>query len=354
MRDSQQGWSTGARAARVLGLVTTVTTIATVVTGATTALGARPAGAQGAARDDSLLVSPAWVAAQLDSGAARIRRGRAPDVVVVQVGSDRGVWRAGHVPGAAFLLAGEVSESRDSVPSELPPRPVIARTFALAGVHDGARVVLYGEAMPVARAALALAAIGHERVSLLDGGLARWKAEGHPLATNEERAVRRPLTVRPPRDSLLVDAQWVRARSAGGSATVLDVRTADEFAGAGPRRMDSDGHVPGARHLDWTALLAPGGRDDLVFRPRAELDSLFRARGVAPAGSGATVAAYCTVGQRAAVGWLAARLLGHDARVYDGSYVDWVRRGLPLERGGADSTRTDSTRADSARTRPPR
>jgi thiosulfate/3-mercaptopyruvate sulfurtransferase len=216
-------------------------------------------------------------------------------------------------------------------------------------VHDSARVVLYGEAMPVARAALALAAIGHERVSLLDGGLARWKAEGHPTATNEERPYRRPLTVRPARPGLVVDAEWVRTRAGDGTATVLDVRTADEFAGAGPRRGDSEGHVPGARHLDWTELLAAGGRDDLVFRPRAELDSLFRARGVAPAGSGATVAAYCTVGQRAAVGWLAARLLGHDARVYDGSYVDWVARGLPLERAPVDSARADSVRADSVR-----
>ena len=332
------------RVARALGLA------GACVVGALGALGA-PAAAQDAVRNDSLLVTPAWVAARLDSVAAGARRGRAPDVVVVQVGSDRGVWRAGHVPGAAFVLAGEVSETVDSVPSELPPRGVIVRTFAAAGVHDRARVVLYGEAMPVARAALALAAIGHTRVSLLDGGLARWRAEGRPTATNEERPHRRPLTVRPMPPGLVVDADWVRARTADGTATILDVRTADEYAGAGPRRNDSEGHIPGALHLDWTALLAPGGRDDLVFRPRTELDSLFRARGLAPGAGKPTVGVYCTVGQRAAVGWLAARLLGYDARLYDGSYVDWVARRLPLESGGADSTRADSTGA--ART-PPR
>lgn len=299
------------------------------------------------AADDSLLLPPAWVARESAAARQAARAGRPPRVVVLQVGGDRGAWRAGHVPGAGFVLAGDVSETAGGLPSELPPRAAIARTFAAAGVHDGARVVLYGEAMPVARAALALAAIGHARVSLLDGGLARWKREGRALDTADVRPRPGRLTVRPAPAGLIVDAEWVRARGGDGGATLLDVRTADEFLGRGPQRNGSDGHVPGARHVDWTELLEGGDRTDLAFRPRATLDSLLRARGIPAAREGAgraTVATYCTVGQRAAVGWLAARLLGYDARVYDGAWVDWTARKLPIDTGAARPVAPDAAR----------
>src|SRR3712207_9545320 len=66
--------------------------------------------------------------------------------------------------------------------------------------------------------------------------------------------------------------------------------------------------------------------------PRGRLAKLFRDAGVAP---GDTVVTYCHIGQQATAVLLAARLLGHPVRLYDGSFEDWARRGLPTETGRA-------------------
>jgi thiosulfate/3-mercaptopyruvate sulfurtransferase len=86
------------------------------------------------------------------------------------------------------------------------------------------------------------------------------------------------------------------------------------------------GHIRGARQLTWDSLVGPDGR----FLSRGELEAKLRAAGAAP---GKPVVAYCMVGMRASVVYFVARHLGLEARLYDGSIVDWSHRGLPVVTG---------------------
>ncbi len=92
--------------------------------------------------------------------------------------------------------------------------------------------------------------------------------------------------------------------------------------------MPSEGHLAGARQLQWQELFREP--DNLLFKEPAELEQLYKAR-VQP---GDTVVTYCYVGYRASMTYLGARALGYPAKLYDGSYEDWSRRKLPLKAGG--------------------
>ena len=99
---------------------------------------------------------------------------------------------------------------------------------------------------------------------------------------------------------------------------VLGARTEQEYA---------SGHIPGAIWLEWQKVLADSTM--LVFKKPEELAALFAHAGVSP---GNTAITYCAVGLRASVLYFAAKYAGLDARDYVGSWSDWQRKGLPVER----------------------
>ena len=268
---------------------------------------------------ETLLVSTEWLARHLADR----------HVVVVRAGHHtEDDFAREHIPGARYLSYMDIATPDGPVPTELPPVAQLARAFERVGVADGTRVVLYGDPMSVARAFFSLDYLGHPRVAVLDGGLRKWKADGRPVTAEAAPAARGTLTPHP-RPEIVARADWVRARLGDPRVALLDTRTVEEFEGRGSRRgLPSDGHLPGARHLEWEQLLSD--TDDTRFRDRRELAELFRARGVA---QGDTVITYCLVGMRASLSYFVARYLGYSARMYDGSYAEWSARGLPLVRG---------------------
>jgi len=110
--------------------------------------------------------------------------------------------------------------------------------------------------------------------------------------------------------------------------TLLDARPDAEYTGAdgGMNGAHVKGHLPDAQQLVWNTLLDSSGK----FLPDAELKKKFDAIG---ANATTPLVSYCMVGMRASVTYFVARHLGYDARLYDGSIVDWTRRKLPAVTG---------------------
>jgi thiosulfate/3-mercaptopyruvate sulfurtransferase len=275
--------------------------------------------APGPARaQDGPLVSAEWLAARLGE----------PGLVVFHVGS-RATYDLGHVPGAQFL--NPLTElALPTAPSglrlELPPAAHLDSVLGARGVSNHSRVVLYwsdGLYTQTARAFFTLEYAGlGGRVYLLDGGLDAWRRAGGALGTEAPAPV--PADFRTtPRTDLVADADWVRARLDRTGVTVVDARAPQFYQGA-ETRQERVGRIPGAGNVPFSAVVDEGG----WFRDKETLRSLLAEAGAAP---GDTVATYCHIGQQASLAWLAARVVGHPAVLYDGSFQDWsARRELPV------------------------
>jgi thiosulfate/3-mercaptopyruvate sulfurtransferase len=276
---------------------------------------------------DSIIVSTAWLATHLHD----------PDVVVLQVKWDMGdpPFTAGHIPGARELPYASIAIDKDGLDSEMPTVDSLLAAFEAVGVSDRTHVVVYysSQAPSAARAVMALDYLGHDRVSFLDGGLPKWRAEGRPIVSTATPAARGTMHARP-QESVLATAPWIESRIGKPGLALIDTRTDGEYLGtAGRHGMPSEGHLTGARQLQWQQLFQgdSGSAHGEPMKSRAELAKLYADR-MHP---GDTVVTYCWVGYRASTTYLAARALGLPVKLYDGSYEDWARRKLPLHTGAA-------------------
>ncbi len=117
------------------------------------------------------------------------------------------------------------------------------------------------------------------------------------------------------------------ASPSGQRVTLLYLRSWQGFQGM-PELDDRPGHIPGALHLVWQELVDGSAG---CLKPAVELQALLSARPVTPQ---MPVIAYCRCGARDSVGCLALKRLGCQVRLYDGSYLEWMNRELPVEYPG--------------------
>src|SRR5262245_26555931 len=266
---------------------------------------------------NELLVDAAWLASHRD------------DVVVADVrwsatggtAEAERAFEAGHIRGAVFF---DVDRDLAGVPfvegpgrHPLPDPERFAETLATRGIGAQDHVIAYDEGggSVAARLWWMLDAVGRS-CALLDGGLSAWQGplEAGPAASRPVAAV----DVRPWPPDRLVDAVAVANALAAGDV-VLDARVAERYRGETEPIDPVAGHIPGARSAPFPDVLDAGGR----FRSPGELRERFRAAGVR---EGAAVPiAYCGSGVTASLDVLALRLAGlGDARLYEGSWSDWV------------------------------
>jgi thiosulfate/3-mercaptopyruvate sulfurtransferase len=252
-----------------------------------------------------------------------------PDLVVLHVG-DSADYVKEHIPGARRVTRDQVSRPRsdraDELSVELPsPRDLEAVLEGL-GISDDSRVVVYAAGRSLTRAArviftLAWAGLG-DRVVLLDGGLEAWKAAGHAV-TGEMPQIEPGTLTLTPQPSLVVDAEWVERHTAAPGYALVDARDREFYVGEREDR-GKVGHIPGAGSTPGAEL----ADDSFKLKGTEELEQIFRAAGVE---SGDTVVAYCHIGQYATLAMFAARTLGYDVKLYDGSFQDWAQRDMPVD-----------------------
>jgi thiosulfate/3-mercaptopyruvate sulfurtransferase len=273
----------------------------------------------------TLFVSTQWLAEHLS----------APDIVVFDAswhmpaaGRDaHAEYRAEHLPGAVFFDIDGIADHKTDLPHMLPDTVAFSAAMRKLGFGDGMRAVIYDSLglFSAPRVWWTLCAFGVEDVAILAGGLPQWKAEGRPLEDGEAKRQPRHFTARLDH-CLVADAGDVKKALNSKSATVVDMRSADRFAGRAPEPRPGlrSGHMPGALNLPFNQMIDSGR-----LKEASALEQVFAAAGLDPA---RPVIASCGSGLTASILSLALAATGHGpATVYDGSWSEWGgREDLPV------------------------
>ena len=260
------------------------------------------------------LVSTAW----LDE-----HRGE-PGLVIVESDEDVLLYETGHIPGAVKI--DWHTELNDPVERDYIDGTEFARLLSSKGIERDSTIVIYGDKSNwwAAYALWVFTLFGHEDVRLLDGGRAKWQAEDRDFVTT--KSVPEP-TVYPvvEREDSAIRAFKDDVLAHLGNP-LIDVRSPEEFSGertTAPAYPEESalraGHIPSAHSVPWARAAA----DDGTFRPRAELDAIYRDEvGLSDADP---VIAYCRIGERSSHTWFVlTHLLGFTkVRNYDGSWTEW-------------------------------
>jgi thiosulfate/3-mercaptopyruvate sulfurtransferase len=248
-------------------------------------------------------------------------------------------YRAGHIPGAVYAslshdLAGPPAGGGGRHP--LPPREAVEATFGRLGIAPGIQVVAYDQdvGMFASRLWWMLRYLGHEHAAVLDGGWARWVAEGRAIRRGDERRPPAVFSGRP-RDELCVEAAHVAAGLDRPSVLLVDARAPERFEGQVEPIDRVAGHIPGALNRHYRENVSTDG---LMLPPavlREQFEQLLSGR---PADD---VVMYCGSGVSACHNLLAMEHAGlRGARLYPGSWSEWSSDpAKPVETGPAREKR---------------
>lgn len=271
------------------------------------------------------LIDTSWVADHLNDSNVRL----------IEADEDVLLYEVGHIPGSVKLdwhVDVQNPLSRDFVDQE-----GLEKLFSRYGISNDTTIVLYGDRNNwyAAYAYWLFTQYGHKNLKILNGGRAKWEAEGRPYTKEVPHFAATTYHARPADESIRAFRDDVHAGLQNPNRRLIDVRSPQEYSGEllhmvnypqeGAQRA---GHIPGAKNIPW----AVAANADGTFKSTEELQDIYTAKDITP---DKEVISYCRIGERSAHTWFVlTRLLGYpNVRNYDGSWTEWgslVRS--PIER----------------------
>jgi len=273
-----------------------------------------------------VLVETQWVADHLNDSNVRI----------VESDEDILLYDQGHIPGAVKI--DWVPDLNDPVVRDYLDRERFEKLLSAKGIGNDTTVVFYGDKHNwwATYAFWVFKLFGHKDARIMNGGRAKWIAEGRELSrevpsyteTQYRAAERDDNKIRAFRDQ-------VREHIKKSGAALVDVRSPQEYSGERTHMPEypqegtlRGGHIPTAASIPWAQAV----REDSTFKSPEELRELYGTKGVT---QDKDVIAYCRIGERCSHTWFVLTyLLGYpNVRNYDGSWTEWGNSvGLPIEK----------------------
>jgi thiosulfate/3-mercaptopyruvate sulfurtransferase len=275
-----------------------------------------------------VLVSTDWLAQHLND----------PSLRIIEVDVDTSAYEQGHIPGT--VGCNWQTQLCDQVRRDILTKERFERLISESGISHDTTLIFYGDNHNwfATYALWQCRYCGHpeDQLKLLNGGRAKWVAEGRELVTAVPSYPKTTYRASFPDDNVRATKDLIfQTLLERGMYNLVDVRSPDEFTGkviAPPGMTETaqrGGHIPGAANIPWSQAV----KEDSTFKSAEELRALYESKGVDL--SKETVA-YCRIGERSSHTWFVLQyLLGvSKVRNYDGSWTEWGNLvGAPIERG---------------------
>ena len=273
-----------------------------------------------------VLVDTTWVAEHLND----------PNVRIVESNEDILLYDQGHIPGA--IKIDWVADLNDQVVRDYLDREHFEKLLSAKGIGNDTTVVFYGDKNNwwATYALWVFKLYGHKDARIMNGGRAKWIAEGRDL-TKEVPSYAPAGYKAPERDDKTIRAfrDQVREHIKKSGVALVDVRSPQEYSGERTHMPEypqegtlRGGHIPTAVSIPWAKAV----KEDSTFKSPEDLQELYGGQGVTP---DKDVVAYCRIGERSSHTWFVLTyLLGYpQVRNYDGSWTEWGNGvGLPIEK----------------------
>jgi thiosulfate/3-mercaptopyruvate sulfurtransferase len=273
-----------------------------------------------------VLVETDWVAEHLND----------PNVRIVESDEDVLLYEQGHIPGA--IKIDWVADLNDPVVRDYLDRERFEQLMSSHGISNDTTVIFYGDKNNwwATYAFWVFKLFGHEDARIMNGGRAKWIAEGRAM-TREVPSYPKATYHAPERDDSTIRAfrDQVRQHLDRKDGALVDVRSPQEFSGERTHMPEypqegtlRGGHIPTAVNIPWARAV----KEDGTFKSPEELRALYEEQGVTP---DKDVISYCRIGERSSHTWFVLTyLLGYPkVRNYDGSWTEWGNGvGLPIEK----------------------
>ncbi len=261
------------------------------------------------------LVDTSWAADHLND----------PNVRLIEADEDILLYEVGHIPGAVKL--DWHVDVQDPISRDFVDQRGFEALMSRWGIANDTTIVLYGDRNNwyAAYSFWLFTMYGHKNLKILNGGRARWEAEGRPYTKEVPQYQATTYHAEPADESIRAFRDDVASGLKDSGRRLIDVRSPQEFTGEllhmvnypqeGAQR---GGHIPGAKNIPW----ATAANSDGTFKSAEELRQIYGGKDITP---DRDVITYCRIGERSAHTWFVlTQLLGYPrVRNYDGSWTEW-------------------------------
>jgi len=272
-----------------------------------------------------VLVETVWAAEHLKD----------PKVRLVEVDVDTAAYGQGHIPGAVGW--DWKTELEERLERDIVKKATLEKLLSRSGIGSDTTAILYGDNNNwfATYAFWLLKYYGHTNARIMNGGRAKWIAEGRPMTKEAPKYPPTSYKAKNPDKSVRVEREAVLAAVGKKGKVFVDVRSPKEFTGEilAPENLPQEGaqrggHIPGAANIPWSQAV----KEDGTFKSPDDLKQLYQGRGIS---SDKDVIAYCRIGERSSHTWFVLKyLLGYPkVRNYDGSWTEYGSLvNVPIER----------------------
>jgi len=227
-----------------------------------------------------------------------------------------------HIPGAVLFDIDAIADKSVNLPHMLPSLAQFEQEVGKLGISNDDTVVVYDSSdkfVASARVWWTFRVFGHEKVSVLEGGLPKWLELSLPTITGAQNPSEVALFKAKLLPELVKDMKQLKANLNAKEYEVVDARPGDRFYGRAPEPRPGlrSGHIPGSKSVPWVTVLDPKNSS---FLPNAEILNVFKKQNV---DLDKPLVTTCGSGVTASVLSLALYLTGTNSAIYDGSFSEW-------------------------------